>query len=132
MAALALVALLHPALMLRRGQPLSRGRKLAVLLSTGMVVVTFLLGSSLYPAYRRELKEPLVSEAAEIAALFETKEHIAWLVLTLSLSACCCALVAPRDATGLRKLAALTFFIATVATLIAFVLGTVVASVRSF
>ncbi|MEM6961120.1 MAG: hypothetical protein AAF355_16030 [Myxococcota bacterium] len=132
LAILAVLSLLHPAWLLRSGRPLTFGTRAVVLASTGLVVTTFALGSAIYPSYRETLKRPLAYEYPLVANLFETKEHIAFMVTALSVSACICALSAPKKAHLMRKLAAHTYAAAAFACLIAFVLGVVVASFRSF
>ncbi len=50
-----------------------------------LTLVTFVVGSLLYPAYRSELKPDLLVQAPMLASLFESKEHLAAMTLCLVL-----------------------------------------------
>lgn len=129
---LAAAALLHPAILLRKGKPLSFGKRLSVILSTSFTAAAFALGIAIYEDYRAHVKRDLFRASTEAGFLFETKEHLAYAVLAVAAGACACALLAPRDASALRKLAALLYAVATVLCAIVAGLGTYVASIRSF
>ncbi|MFZ5475482.1 MAG: hypothetical protein ACOZNI_01800 [Myxococcota bacterium] len=81
---LAAVALAHPALTLRDTPGLRRGTRWSVALATALVTVTVVAGWALYGGYRRHDKPAILQEAPAVAALFETKEHLAWYALALS------------------------------------------------
>ncbi|MGF1464925.1 MAG: hypothetical protein ACFCGT_02225 [Sandaracinaceae bacterium] len=129
---LAAVALIHPALLLRRGRPLTRGMRWAVTLSTGLVTLAFGLGIGLYEPYRAEVRRPLFFASRTAGLLFETKEHLAFMALCLALGGAACALGAPRGDPGLRRLAAALFLGAALLAGAVVALGTYVASVRTF
>jgi hypothetical protein len=129
---LAAVALVHPAILLRKGKPLSRGRRLAVLLSTAVTALAFGFGLAIYEEYRDTVKRRLLFAEPDVAMLFETKEHLAYATLTLALSAGFAALVAPREGTQVRRAAAVVYAAATVAAVITVCLGVYVASVDTF
>lgn len=129
---LAAVALLHPAITLRRGKPLSRGRWWSVVLATATTVAVFATGLWIYDDYREHVRRPLFAESPTVGFLFETKEHIAWAVLSLALAAGAAALLAPRQAPSIRKAAALLYATAAVICFLTAGLGTYVAAVRGF
>ena len=77
---LAVIALLHPAIFLRRPK---RRAPLSVVLATLTVSLTAAFGFVLYPPYRNLLKQRLFVQAPAIGWLFERKEHLAVGALTL-------------------------------------------------
>ncbi|CAG0993553.1 hypothetical protein ARNL5_03437 [Anaerolineae bacterium] len=127
---LAAVALLHPALLLWRGAPLSRRGRWAVSLSTLITSAAFGLGVAIYEAYRADVRRELYREAPAVALLFETKEHLAFAVICLALGGLACALLAPDR--SLRVLAARLYLAASLACAIVVSLGTLVAATRGF
>lgn len=129
---LAVAALLHPALLLRKGWPLTRGTKLAVLLSTGFAVVAFASGVSIYEGYRATVKRPLFAVAPDAGWLFETKEHLAFVVVCFALGAGIAAVSAPRDAIAHRRAASRLYAAAALLALVVAGIGTYVASIRGF
>lgn len=131
-AVLACAALFHPAILLRHGRPLSRGTRLSVILTGLMTVLAFGLGLALYEDYRALVRRELFERAPDVAYLFETKEHLAWGVLCLTLGATVAALVAPRSAKRVRQSAAAAYGVAAILAVIVAGLGTYVASVASF
>jgi hypothetical protein len=116
---LAAVALLHPAILLRQGKPLTRRNRWALALSSLSVVVTFAIGIVLYGPYRERVRQSLFVESARAGLAFETKEHLALYVVCLS-------------PVRLRRAAALLFALAAGLCLLTAVLGTYVQSVRAF
>lgn len=106
---LAVALLFHPAILLWRGQPLSRGGRWAVSATLAMVVVAFAFGLWIYPPYRDLVRHDLMLIDPDAALLFEVKEHLAWGALASALGAGCAALVAPRSAIETRKIAARAF-----------------------
>lgn len=131
-AVLSTAALLHPAILLRRGKPLSRRNAWAVVGAAVATTTTFGLGIALYGDYRSSVKRRLFAESLRAGLLFETKEHLALLVLCLTLGGAFAALVAPRERNDLRKAAALFFALAAAACLITLGLGAGVAAVHGF
>lgn len=131
-AILACAVLIHPAVLLRRGRPLTRGTKLSVILSGVVTSLAFGLGIALYEDYRTIVRRRLFERAPEVGALFETKEHLAWAVLCLALGATVAALLAPREAKRIRQSAAVAYGIAAILAIVVAGLGTYVASVASF
>ncbi|MCA9583477.1 MAG: hypothetical protein KC416_16875, partial [Myxococcales bacterium] len=125
---LATVALLHPAILLRHGAPLTRGRKWAVGLSVGLVIAAFAMGLSLYDNYRAEVRRTLFSRAPSVGLLFETKEHLAYAVLALSVGAFTAAWMAGPHRRDLRRGAAVLFATAAVLCGIVAAIGTYVAA----
>lgn len=132
LAVLAVVALIHPAILLRRGLPLSRGARWALGLSTLVTVVAFSSGIVIYGSYRRLLKPDLLASNLPVAMLFETKEHLAFCVVSFAVGAFVAAIAAPRSASGLRKTAAAVFAAAAALGLVTIGLGTYVAAVKDF
>ena len=129
---LAAVALMHPAILMRRGLPLSRGARLSVILTTLVTIAAFAMGLSIYEDYRDLVKRELFMRAPDVGYLFETKEHLAWAVLSLALGAGVAALAAPRNKPRLRQAAAAAYAVAAVLCIVVVALGTYVASVASF
>lgn len=129
---LAAAALLHPAILLWRGRPLSRGMGWAVGLSTTMTALAFGGGLVIYEAYRAEVKRRLFFESRMAGLLFETKEHLAYAVVALAVGGLVCALAAPRTDADLRRLAARLYAVAAVLGIVVVSLGTIVASFRTF
>ena len=130
---LAAVALMHPAILLRKGLPLSRGARLSVILTTVVTAGAFGLGVGIYEAYREQVKRRLFAAAPDVGYLFETKEHLAWAVICLAFGAGVAALAAPvRGGCRLRQLSAITYAVAAVLCVVVVALGTYVASVRGF
>ncbi|MCA9593024.1 MAG: hypothetical protein KC776_06920 [Myxococcales bacterium] len=129
---LTVAALVHPALLLRQGKPLTRRNRWAVGLSTAFTLAVYGTGIAMYGAYRALVKRHLFTDSVRAGLMFETKEHVAVVVVGLALGAAIAAFVAPKQATAVRRVAALFFAFAALAALCVVVLGTQVASVRSF
>lgn len=129
---LAAAALLHPAISLRRGLPLSRGMRWSLGLTTAVVAGAFALGLTIYEDYREVVKRGLFAKAPEVGFLFETKEHLAFAVLALALGGGVAALVAPRDGRELRRAAGTLFALAFVGCCVVVGLGVYIAAVASF
>jgi hypothetical protein len=129
---LAAVALLHPAILLRKGRALSRGLWWSVVLTTAFVVLAFATGIAIYDDYRELVKPDLFRADPTAGLLFETKEHAAWAVLVLSLGAGVVATLAPKESNQLRQSAALMYAVAFAISAITVALGTYVAAVRGF
>jgi hypothetical protein len=130
--ALAVIALVHPAIVLRRGCPLSRGARLSVWLTTLTCGAAFGLGVFIYGDYRALVKADLFRISAHVGFLFETKEHLAFATLALALGAGAAALLAPPEAREVRRLSAVLYAAAAVLCLVVAALGTFVRSVHGF
>ena len=130
--ALAAVALLHPAVLLWKGRPATRGVRLSIALTTLLVTLAFGMGIGIYGDYRAVVKRPLFRDDLTAGLLFETKEHLAWIALAGALGAGVAGLVAPARAARARQVAARVFLGAAVACALTVLLGTWIASVRSF
>lgn len=131
-AALAIVGLIHPAILLRKGLPVSRAGMWALALSTFVTVVAFSSGIGIYGSYRTLVKPELLASHLEVAMIFETKEHLAFCVVCFALGAFVAAVAAPRKAAATRKTAAVIFAAAAVLGLVTLGLGTYVAAVKDF
>ncbi len=119
---LSAVALIHPAIVLRRNQ----GGRWAVGLSTGLVTLVAALGAFLYGPYRELLKQRIFQTAPSIGLLFERKEHLA-------VGALCFAWVgALAYVAKHRVLSHRAYVIAAAIAVVVATLGTVVASHRTF
>lgn len=129
---LTVAALLHPAILLRKGVMLSFRLRLAVGLSAAFAVLALGSGLLLYGDYRRSVRPELFQASYRAGLLFETKEHLAVVAVALSIGAALAAFVAPRDAPGLRRAAAAFFAVAAVLVLATAAMGTYVAAVRGF
>ncbi|HEY1954391.1 MAG TPA: hypothetical protein VGH28_02240 [Polyangiaceae bacterium] len=129
---LAVAALLHPAILLRKPR---RRARLSVSLATGLVVVTALLGAYFYPAYRNRIKQHLFIEAPKLGWMFERKEHLAVGAVAFALVGCVSHLALPRAGAAeptLERLAHRAFVLAFGFALATAVLGVAVASYKSF
>lgn len=82
---LAVLALVHPAVLLARPR---RRAVLAVVLATGLVTFVGALGTVLYPPYRNTLKQRLFVQSPSIGWLFERKEHLAVGAIALAWVGC--------------------------------------------
>jgi hypothetical protein len=131
---LAIASLLHPAILLRRGK---RRAHLAVASAALLPMVTAGLGLALYPAYRAELRRDIFVESLALGTAFERKEHLALGAVLLAWAGAFAYLSSFRteDSARADKAArasmiafALSFVLATVAA----VLGTMVASHKTF
>ena len=129
---LAVAALIHPALLLRSGKPLSRRARLAMVLATLFGVLAFGTGISIYGAYREHVKRGLFADSVRAGLLFETKEHLAVLVVSFATGACLAALLAPPSAGASRRLASSFYAIAALVAAVVVALGTYVSGIRGF
>lgn len=85
LAALALAALVHPVVFLRRAEAAARARSVA-LYATGLLLALNGVGWALYPSYRQAVKPRLRLEEPLAAVIFETKEHLAWFAVVLAVA----------------------------------------------
>jgi hypothetical protein len=129
---LAAAALLHPAIVLRKGKPLSRRNELAILLTALMVVGAFASGLVIYPGYVETVRTGLFLRSATAGFLFETKEHLAYAVVATTLGATALVALAPKSEPKDRRLAALLYALASVLCLTVSALGSYVAAVWGF
>ncbi len=129
---LAAAALIHPALLLRKGKPLSNRQRIMVGCCALLVVLVFGSGLYLYPDYVTQVKVGLFLRSEQAGRLFESKEHMAYAVLCNCLGASLCALVAPKDGRRLRRAAAVLFAVAAGLCLVVVALGVYIAAVYGF
>lgn len=129
---LATAALIHPALLMRRGKPLSKRTRWSVALSSSLAIAAYAAGLFIYPAYTHQLKRAIFFVNRRAGMLFETKEHLAFSVLCLALGGLVAAQLAPREANGLRRAAAVAYAFAALAGLMVVGIGIYVATVRGF
>ena len=130
--ALAAVALLHPAILLWNGRPATRGIRLSIALTTALVVAVYSMGIGLYADYRRLVKRALFRTDVAAGFLFETKEHLAFAAVVLTLGAVLPTLLPGPENADLRRLAARLWAGAALACWTVGALGTWVQSVRGF
>jgi len=128
--------LIHPAIVLTK-----RPRAdFAVGLSVFFVTATGGLGAWLYPAYRERIKQAIFIQDPRIGLLFERKEHLAFGVIALAWVGALAYLAArgsvivvdPAVRDSLRRSARAAFVAAAALALVVAVLGTVVATFKSF
>lgn len=124
---LAVVALAHPAYLLRR----PRRAPVAVGLATGLVTVGAALGMWLYVGYRAQLKRVIFTESPAMGLLFERKEHLAFAAVLLAWAGCAAYVAAPRFP-ALQPFAFRAYVAACVLACAVAVLGTIVATHRTF
>ncbi|MED5370960.1 MAG: hypothetical protein VX899_08115 [Myxococcota bacterium] len=101
-ALLGLALLLHPVFSLRAGRLASRGTRIAAGLSAALIALPSALGWWLYPTYRREIKPGLRQDMPALMWAFESKEHLAFGCLCLTLGGAALLLARPRHAPSLR------------------------------
>jgi hypothetical protein len=131
---LAVAALLHPAILLRNPK---RRARLAVALTTSLVVVTALIGGFIYPEYRARLKQHIFIETPRLVWMFERKEHLAVGAVTFALVGCLAhlSLAAFEEEETRRVVARLahrSFVISFAFAVVVAVIGVAVASYKSF
>jgi hypothetical protein len=129
---LAVVALAHPAVFLRRP---GRRAHLSVLLAVSMSTAAAAVGISLYEPYREKLRQPIFVAAPALGYLFERKEHLAFAAVVLGWAGAAAYFGAPQSGDGhapLRRAAHWAFVASTVCAFIAAALGTIVAAYRTF
>jgi len=130
---LAAIALVHPAILLRRTK---RRAHLSVGLAVGAVTAAFFLGVSFYPDYRDRLRQAIFQQGPGIGYLFERKEHLAFGALMLAWAGAA-AYVGGHWAEGearepLRKAAHWAFVAAAALAVTTATMGIVVAAYKSF
>lgn len=136
---LAAAALLHPAILLGRRDVRNPNSKLGLTLSlaTAFVTAAAISGALIYDSYRQRIRPHLFHESPTIGWMFERKEHLALGAAVLAWAGVLAAVAARReksDDVG-RKLARgsrLAFVVASALASVSAILGTWVASVRSF
>ncbi len=125
------VALVHPAIVLRR----NRGGAWAVGLSTALVTAVSAVGVWLYPAYCDQLKQGIFQKAPSIGLLFERKEHLAFAAVAFAWAGAAAYVVAWRtggtDRT-FRTIAHRAFMAAAGIAILAAILGTTVGTYRTW
>ncbi|CAN5846357.1 hypothetical protein BH11MYX4_BH11MYX4_57320 [soil metagenome] len=130
---LAAATLVHPAIVLR-----SRTRRahLAVAFSTGFVTVAAGIGLWIYAFYRERLKQGIFLHAPSVGLLFERKEHLAFGAVMLAWAGAAAYFAAPRATPDtrqrLRTIAFHSFCASAALAVLVAVLGTVVATYRTF
>lgn len=130
---LAVAALLHPAIVLRRPR---RRAALSVVLATLTLTLTAAAGVALYGPYRSLLKQRLFLDAPRVGWLFERKEHLAIGALAFAWVGCVAHLGAPSFPPGARtnaeRVAHGAFLAATALAATTAVLGVIVAVHSTF
>lgn len=129
---LAVAALIHPALLLWKGKPLSRNARIALSASVALTAGAFVMGLAIYGDYRIHVKPELFRIDADVGMLFETKEHLAWATVAAALGAGVAGLVAPPKAVQVRRIAGRVFAGAALMCAGVVALGTYIASIHGF
>jgi predicted membrane-bound mannosyltransferase len=132
---LTVAALVHPAILLRRG----RRAPWSVGLACVLVSLSATLGFVLYPEYRARIRQHLFQEAPRIAWLFERKEHLAFGALALAWAGASAYVAGRRmaredpDAARLfQRAARLAFTLSALLAALVAAFGVAVAVTRSF
>jgi hypothetical protein len=129
---LAAIALVHPAILLRRG----RRAHLAVAFAVGVATLAAGLGVAMYDAYREKLRQPIFVDSVAVGYLFERKEHLAVGVVGFAWTGAITYVAASfADAAlsrAFRKAAHLAFVVAATLAVVTAALGTIVAAYRTF
>jgi hypothetical protein len=127
------IALVHPAVLLRSAK---RRAHLSVGLAATAATVTGVLGVSLYNPYRDRLRQPIFAQAPGIGYLFERKEHLAFGAIVLAWAGAVAYAAATRAdgrvRESLRRSAHWAFVSSAVLALATAVLGTIVATYKTF
>jgi hypothetical protein len=130
---LSAIALLHPAILLRRPR---RFAHLSVVLAVTLVTVAAGLGVTLYTPYRETLRQPIFVERASIGFLFERKEHLAFGAVSFAWAGALAYFgalhVDGAACRSLRRAAHWAFIASAGLAIVTAVLGTIVASFKSF
>jgi hypothetical protein len=131
---LAAIALVHPAVFLRGRE---RPAHLSVTLSVVLATLAGALGASLYPAYREKLRQVLFVQSPGVGYLFERKEHLAFGAVVLAwVGALSYAASFEQTDVGIRnamrKAAHWSFVASALLSMATALLGTIVASYRTF
>jgi len=130
---LAAIALVHPAIVLRRTK---RKAHLSVALSVGIVSAVFGIGCAIYTGYREKLRQHIFIEARPIGYLFERKEHLAFGAVMLAWAGAMAYLGATRlegeTRESLRRASHWAFVAAAVLTIVTASFGIVIAAFKSF
>jgi hypothetical protein len=130
---LSAVALVHPAILLRRT---TRRAHLAVGISVALVTAVAAIGLAMYDGYREKLRRPIFASSMAMGYLFERKEHLAFGAVAfawIGAIAYAAAIVAEASLReSLRRVAYRGFVISAVFAVITAVLGTIVASYHTF
>lgn len=128
---LAVVALAHPAIVLRRE---GRRAPLSVALATALATAATTLGMVAYPAYRNALKQRIFLDAPQFGWLFERKEHLAWAAVLCAWVGAVSYVAAQRrdDAAALVRIAQRSFATAALLAAVVAAFGVAVAVVRTF
>jgi hypothetical protein len=131
---LAALALVHPAILLRRH---GRRAMLAVGAATFLVTATAVLGAVMYPHYRSQIKPALFVEAPSLGWAFERKEHLATAAVLLAWAGLASHYAAHArggryDTRRFARFAHGAYIAAAVSALTAASLGVAVACQRSF
>ena len=130
---LAAIALLQPAILLRRTQ---RRAHLSVALAVVAVTLAAGMGVTMYPAYRDTLRQPIFAGSAAVGYLFERKEHLAFGTVMLAwvggVGYAAEAFAEGGARASLRRVAHYAFVAAAAFALVTAALGTVVAAYKTF
>jgi heme A synthase len=129
---LAAVALLHPTILLWRGRPATRGVRWSIGLTTFLVAAAYAAGIAIYGDYRQLVKRPLFRDDVAAGLLFETKEHLAFVALVLTLGAVWPSLAKGPEGEPQRRMAARLWAGAALACWLVGAMGTWVQSLRGF
>lgn len=129
---LAVAALVHPALLLRRPGASARW---AVIAAVGLTTLVVAGGAALYPHYRTEVRPGLFAHSPAAGWWFERKEALALLVLSLAWVGAAAVWLARRPGelrARFRGAAALAFTLAAVGAGVCATAGTAVGVLARF
>jgi len=129
---LAAVSLMHPAILLRRTK---RSAHLSVGFAVGIATLAGALGVALYGPYRDTLKQPIFAGSPAVGYIFERKEHLAFGAILFAWAGTVAYLGARQGGSPhepLRKAAHWAFIASAGFALLSAVMGTIVASYKTF
>jgi hypothetical protein len=130
---LAVVALVHPAVLLRR---VGRRAHLAVGLAVVLVTVAAAMGVAMYDDYREKLRQPIFASSVGMGYLFERKEHLAFGVVAFAwigaITYAAGVVAGAELRESLRKVAHRAFIVSAALALVTALLGTAVATYKTF
>jgi hypothetical protein len=126
---LAVLALAHPAILLRKPR---RRATLAAFAGTLLTTVAAVMGATMYSGYRVRLKPALFAEAPAIAWAFERKEHLATAAMLLAWTGLAAHYASRGEPSRLSRLAHRAYVAAALSAGAAATIGVAVACQQSF
>ncbi|MCB9508397.1 MAG: hypothetical protein H6697_12140 [Myxococcales bacterium] len=133
LAVLAVALCYHPPVALRRARLPARGARWSAYLATGALTLAMVLGWSIYPEYRLQVRQGLYLSSRLLGKSFEVKEHLASFALALTWAgAAATHYAAKARSEPLTRLAARAYLAAALLATISAVLGIIITAAAGF